>query len=250
MNHGASMMKQPLMKIDVITTFPDMFSGFLGESMLARGQEQGLVTIDVHDLRNFTDDIHRTVDDTPFGGGGGMILKAEPIVRAVETLQTAANGYGPASVIIPTARGERFTQSVAHTLATHARLIFVCGHYTGIDERVFDYLKPRRMCIGDYILTGGELPSMVMIDAIARRLPGFLGNDDSAKDDSFMADRLGAPHYTRPQEWRGLSVPEVLVSGHHANVEQWRGEMADKTTVKFRPELSADSKQVIDRTGQ
>jgi len=225
------------MTIDIITTFPAMFAGFLGESMIARAMENGILTIRVHDLRDFTDDPHRTVDDTPFGGGGGMILKAEPIVRAVERLRGTVNGNGPAEVVIPTARGHLFHQGMADDLATRKHLIFVCGHYTGIDERIFDYLNATRICIGDYVLTGGELPVMVIADAVSRRLPGFLGNDDSGREDSFVVPGLGFPQYTRPQEWRGLEVPSILISGHHANVQKWRREQAIETTRQFRPEL-------------
>lgn len=229
------------MRIDIITAFPAMFTGPLGESMIARAMETGVLSISIHDLRDFTDDPHRTVDDTPFGGGGGMILKAEPIVRAVEHLRGTVNGNGPAEVVIPTARGHLFRQSMADTLATRKHLIIVCGHYTGIDERVFEYLNATRICIGDYVLTGGELPAMVITDAVARRLPGFLGNDDSGREDSFVVPGLGFPQYTRPQVWRGLEVPPVLVSGHHANVQAWRREQALDTTRRFRPELVSKS---------
>ncbi len=227
----------PNVKIDIVTVFPGMFTGFVGESMMARALAQDILSVNVHDLRDYTDDPHRSVDDTPFGGGGGMILMAEPIARAVDSLQVAANGSAPAVVIVPTARGKRFDQPTADKLAACSRLVFVCGHYTGVDERVFDYLNPMRLSIGDYILTGGELPTMVMVDAIARRIPGFLGNDDSGKEDSFVIGGLGAAQYTRPQLWRGREVPSVLISGHHAKVRTWREDDARATTQKFRPEL-------------
>lgn len=225
------------MTIDIITAFPGMFEGFLSESMMARALSQGILAINVRDLRDYTDDPHRTVDDTPFGGGGGMILKAEPIVRAVDTIRNAANGSIPTTVVIPTARGQVFNQMRADGLATHPHLIFICGHYTGIDERVFDYLNPLRVSIGDYVLTGGELPTMVIVDAVARRLPGFMGNDESGREDSFVIRGLGSAQYTRPQTWRGREVPSVLVSGHHANVLAWRRDNAWETTRRFRPEL-------------
>ncbi|MEW5875088.1 MAG: tRNA (guanosine(37)-N1)-methyltransferase TrmD [Candidatus Zixiibacteriota bacterium] len=237
------------MTIDIITTFPAMFTGFLGESMIARAMENGILAIRIHDLRDFTDDPHRTVDDTPFGGGGGMILKAEPIVRAVEHLRRTVNGNGPAEVVIPTARGHLFNQRMADDLATRKHLIFVCGHYTGIDERIFDYLNATRICIGDYVLTGGELPVMVIADAVSRRLPGFLGNDDSGREDSFVVPGLGFPQYTRPQEWRGLEIPSILISGHHANVQKWRREQAIETTRRFRPELLNDITSPSSATG-
>ena len=239
----------PNMRIDIVTVFPGMFAGFVGESMMARAIAQGILSITVHDLRDYTDDPHRSVDDTPFGGGGGMILMAEPIARAVESLQTAANGSAPAAIIVPTARGKKFDQQMADTLASYSRLVFVCGHYTGIDERVFEYFNPLRLAIGDYVLTGGELPVMVIVDAVARRIPGFLGNDESGKEDSFVIDGLGAAQYTRPQTWRGREVPPVLISGHHANVRAWRRDDAHATTRRFRPELlqatPGDNAQVI-----
>lgn len=225
--------------IDVITAFPAEFTGFLGESLMARALTQKVLQVRVHDLRDWSDDtIHHSIDDTPFGGGGGMILKAEPIARAVEALGGGPNSDGVIS-IVPTPHGRLFDQDDADQLAKQRHLIFVCGHYTGMDERVFEYLKPMRRCIGDYVLSGGELPTMVMIEAIARRVPGFLGNDDAARDDSFVRNDggLGAPQYTRPAEWRGLKVPAVLLSGHHAQVSDWRIEQARDYTVTFRPDL-------------
>ena len=228
------------MHIDIVTAFPAMFTGFVNESLMARALGQGILTLNVHDLRQWSDDpAHRTIDDTPFGGGGGMILKAEPIARAAEALGGGSAGAGVC--VIPTAQGPLFGQADADALAEEEHLIFVCGHYTGIDERIFDLLQAWRYCIGNYVLSGGELPAMVMADAIARRLPGYLGNDEAAKGDSFMrADGgLGAPQYTRPAEWRGLTVPDVLISGHHAQVAAWRDEQAEVMTRRFRPDLVA-----------
>ncbi|MBI3871448.1 MAG: tRNA (guanosine(37)-N1)-methyltransferase TrmD [candidate division Zixibacteria bacterium] len=222
------------LSIDIVTAFPGMFTGFLGESLMARAMSQGVLTVRVHDLRDYSDDpVHRSLDDTPFGGGGGMILKAEPIARAVEAI-------GPqATCIIPTAQGPLFNQRVADDLAALPHLIFVCGHYTGMDERVFTHLRPWRLSLGNYVLSGGELPAMVMTEAIARRLPGFLGNDDSARGDSFVRAQggLGSPQYTRPAEWRGLKVPDILVSGHHAQVAAWRDQTAEEMTRRYRPDL-------------
>jgi len=233
-----------MMRIDVVTVFPGMFSGYVAESMMARASQQQVLSITLHDLRDFTDDPHRVVDDTPFGGGGGMVLKPEPIARAVESISASRNGSNPIVCIIPTPRAPLFTQSDANELAQSGQLIFVCGHYTGIDERVFEHLNARRYSIGDYVLTGGELPVMVMIDAIARRLPGFLGNDESAVGDSHVrADGgLGFPQYTRPAVWRDRAVPEVLISGHHAHVSDWRAQQAREATQRFRPDLVNDNK--------
>lgn len=238
-------MNRPALTIDIVTAFPAMFTGFLGESLMARAIAQGVMNIRVHDLRDWSDDPqHHTIDDTPFGGGGGMILKAEPIARAVEAL-----GGGPNAVdvvtIIPTPHGPLFDQDDADQLARQSHLIVVCGHYTGMDERVFEYLHPMRRCIGDYVLSGGELPAMVMIEAIARRVPGFLGNEESACNDSFVRrdGGLGAPQYTRPAEWRGLKVPSVLISGHHAQVADWRAEQARDYTEMYRPDLLTGSRR-------
>jgi tRNA (guanine37-N1)-methyltransferase len=231
------------MRIDIITIFPELFTAFLSESLMGRAKEAGMVQAQTHDLRGWTTDKHHVVDDAPFGGGGGMVLMAGPVVSAVEAL---ANGSALATVIIPTARGPLFDQQAADRLAENERLIFVCGHYKGIDERVFEVLRPQRFSLGNYVLTGGELPAMVMIDAIVRRIPGFIGNADSAADDSFAPRDessvellLGPPVYTRPAVFRDLSVPKILISGHHAHVDKWRREQAREATRKFRPELYA-----------
>lgn len=236
-----------VMRIDVITIFPKMVSAFLSESLMGRAKETGMVDARVHNLRDWTTDQHHVVDDTPFGGGGGMVLMAGPVIEAVESLADSAPS---ATVIIPTARGPLFDQRAADRLAEHENLVFVCGHYKGIDERVFEILNPQRFSIGNYVLTGGELPAMVIIDAVVRRIPGFIGNADSAADDSFAtADKpaagilLGPPVYTRPAVYRGLAVPEVLISGHHANVEKWRNEQAITATEKYRPDLMTVSEK-------
>ena len=232
-------MSESGLTIDIVTAFPAMFTGFVGESLMARGISQGLLDVRVYDLRDWSDDpLHHSIDDTPFGGGGGMILKAEPIARAVEALGGGPNA-SEVTTIIPTPHGALFDQDDADRLALKNRLLFVCGHYTGMDERVYEYLRPLRRCIGDYVLSGGELPTMVMIEAIARRVPGFLGNDVAARNYSFVRTDggLGAPQYTRPAEWRGLKVPAVLMSGHHAQVSDWRAGQAHDYTEAYRPEL-------------
>jgi len=231
------------MRVEVITIFPELFAPFTFVSLMGRAAEAGMVRMAVHNLRDWTSDRHSVVDDTPFGGGGGMVLMAGPIVEAVEAL----TGDNPsATVVFPTARGPLFDQAAADRLAEKEHLIFVCGHYKGIDERAFDILHPERYSVGDYVLTGGELPSMIMIDAIVRRIPGFIGNADSAGDDSFneldetlQSRLLGPPVYTRPADFRGLPVPGILISGHHARVRQWRHDQALAATRKYRPDLMA-----------
>jgi len=233
------------MQIDVITIFPELFAGFVTESLMGRAVKAGIVKIAVHNLRDWAANRHHVVDDTPFGGGGGMVLLAGPLVEAAESVVNGSLRY---TVVVPTARGPRFDQAVADRLAGCAQLIFACGHYKGIDERVFEILSPQRYSIGDYVLTGGELPAMVMIDAVVRRISGFMGNADSAADDSFAAAAkkpegrlLGPPVYTRPAVYRSLAVPEVLVSGNHAMVEKWRQEQALLATKKYRPDLLSES---------
>jgi tRNA (guanine37-N1)-methyltransferase len=212
-----------------------MFNGIFGESILKRAQEKGIVEIHCWDLRSFTEDKHRTVDDYPYGGGAGMVLKPEPIFRAVEAIPR----HERSQVILMSPQGPHFSQEMAVALKGEGQLIFICGHYRGIDERV-NTLIDREISIGDYIVTGGELPAAVVIDAVARLLPGVLGDQDSAAGDSISTGMLDYPHYTRPQEFRGMKVPEVLLSGHHANVEAWRRKKALEKTEKKRPDLLND----------
>jgi tRNA (guanine37-N1)-methyltransferase len=233
------------MHIDVITIFPELFAPFVSTSLLGRAVETGMLSVKVHYLRDWTTDRHHVVDDTPFGGGGGMVLMAEPIVAAVESL---LDGESAVPVVVPTARGPRFDQQAADRLAEKQRLVFVCGHYKGIDERVFDVLNPERFSLGDFVLTGGEVAAMAMIDAVVRRIPRFIGNADSAADDSFAAPNdiiqprlLGPAVYTRPAVFRGHAVPEVLISGHHARVREWRRQSALEVTRRYRPDLLGDS---------
>jgi len=224
------------MQIDVVTPFPGMFSGFLSESIIARAQKNRLVSIRILNLRDFTTDKHKTVDDYPYGGGAGMVLKPEPIFKAVDTIR----GERPSEtmrIVLMTPQGEAFTQAKAEELSGQAHLVFLCGHYRGVDERVIEGLVTDEISIGDYILSGGELPAAVVIDAVVRLLPGALGNTDSAEGDSFSSGRLDHPHFTRPEEFRGMKVPDVLLSGHHANIESWREEQAMKRTQTRRPDL-------------
>src|SRR5438046_3995226 len=209
------------MKIDVLTLFPAMFAGPLDESIIKRARESGLLDLRVHNLRDYANDRHRTVDDRPFGGGPGMLLKPEPIFEAVEKLA------GPAScVILVSPAGRTFNQAIARQLAQVQELLIITGHYEGFDERIRERLAHDELSIGDYVLTNGALPAMVVIDAVTRLLPGVLGDDESSRDESFSHGWLEYPQYTRPAEFRGMKVPEVLLSGNHAEIARWRSEQA------------------------
>jgi tRNA (guanine37-N1)-methyltransferase len=224
------------LRFDVFTLFPAMFAGPLDESILKRARAAGLIAIGVHDLRNWTTDRHRTADDAPYGGGAGMVLKAPPIVAAVE--ETLGPELATARVVVLSAAGRLFTQAVARELATAPRIALVCGHYEGIDQRVVEILGAEEIAIGDYVLTGGELPAMVVIDAVARLAPGVI-DAASVAEESHAAALVEYPHYTRPAEFRGLAVPPVLLSGHHAAIARWRREQAIRRTARRRPELLA-----------
>jgi tRNA (guanine37-N1)-methyltransferase len=224
------------MRIDVLTLFPSMFLGPLQESILKRAQQSGLLTILLHQLRDYAFDRHHMTDDVPYGGGQGMVMKPGPIFRAVESVL----GGESAPVILLTPQGRTFDQRVARELAGHPRLLFVCGRYEGFDERVREHLVTDELSIGDYVLTGGELAAMVVIDAVTRWLPGVLGAAESAPRDSYATGLLEGPQYTRPLSFRGWEVPEVLLSGHHAAIARWRREEALKRTAARRPELLQD----------
>jgi len=226
--------------IKVLTLFPDMVRTVLETSMAGRAERQGQVRYEVVDIRNFTTDKHRTVDDKAYGGGAGMIMMAKPVVEAVESCRV----HDDATVILTTPQGETFDEALTLELLDELRekgeLIFICGHYKGIDERARQLVVTREISIGDFVLTGGELPALVMADAVVRRLDGVLHNSDSANNDSFTEQRgggLDCQWYTKPPEYRGLEVPEVLLSGHHAKIEEWRAEEAAKRTKERRPEL-------------
>lgn len=247
------------MKADIVTIFPDFFRGPLDHGITRRAAEMGLVNIEVHDLRQFTHDRHRTVDDRPFGGGEGMVLKAEPIFECLEPLGLASReqrlaGAAKESVILLSAQGQRFTQKVAAELAALDRVVLICGRYEGVDERVADFLADRELSIGDYVLSGGELAGAVIVEAVTRLLPGAVGNEASTRQESFTAHvqaeeasaadstcgsggLLDYPHYTRPADFRGMPVPEVLVNGDHQQIRRWRREQALKKTLRNRPDL-------------
>jgi tRNA (guanine37-N1)-methyltransferase len=220
------------MKIDVLTLFPAMFAGPLDESIIKRARTKGLLDLKVHDLRDWTHDRHRTVDDRPFGGGPGMLMKPEPIFEAVESLRRDGT-----KVILLSPAGRKFDQQIARDLAEQKDLLLVIGHYEGFDERLRQSLADDELSIGDYVLTNGALPAMVVIDAVTRLLPGVLGDDESSRDESFSHGLLEYPQYTRPAEFRGMKVPDVLMSGNHAEIEKWRREQAKLRTKQRRPDL-------------
>jgi tRNA (guanine37-N1)-methyltransferase len=221
-----------VLQIDVITIFPAMLNGFLGESMMKRAAKLGAVSFRAIDLRDFTTDRHRTTDDRPYGGGPGMVMKPEPLFKAVASVRQPGS-----RVILMTPSGRVFKQSIARELAACTHLIFICGHYEGIDERVREALVDDEISIGDYVLTNGVLPAAVVIDAAVRLLPGVLGGEGAADQESFSENLLEYPHYTRPEEFEGRRVPDVLLSGDHAEVAKWRAEQARQRTVARRPDL-------------
>lgn len=223
------------MQCEILTLFPDLIHGVTSQSILKRAQDKGLVQIGVHNIRDYIDDRHRIADDAPYGGGAGMVMKAEPIFRVIDALRESGSEL---RVIMPSPQGRLFTQSLAKDLSQESRrLVWVCGHYEGIDERVMSWLQPEEISIGDYVLTGGELPALVMIDAATRLIPGVVGDPDSVAQDSFMESLLDFPHYTRPEGVRGFGVPEVLLSGNHQAIRLWRRKAALKNTYHKRPDL-------------
>ncbi len=232
------------MRCDVLTLFPEMMAAVLGQSMLRRAQEKGLLEVRLWNLRDGIEDRHKVADDAPYGGGGGMVMKAEPFFRAMETIRREYGETVPGSalrLLMPSPQGRLFTQSFAEELSRDPRrLVWLCGHYEGIDERVRIGLRPEEVSIGDYVLTGGELPVLVMVDAAVRLVPGVLGDPDSAANDSFQDGLLDYPHYTRPPDCRGLGVPEVLLSGNHEAIRRWRREQALRNTYVKRPDLLRD----------
>lgn len=226
------------MHIDILTLFPEMFHHVLRTSVLGRAIDRGLLKVNTVNFRDFSEDKHRTVDEPPYGGGGGMVIKPEPVFNAVE--HVLAQKEGPESesrIVLMTPQGELFNQEKAEELARVDHLILICGHYEGFDERIRQYLVTDELSIGNYVLTGGELPAMVVVDGVARLLPGVLGNEQSAQDDSFADGLLEYPQYTRPAEFRGWRVPDILLSGNHAEIEKWRRLESIKRTWERRPEM-------------
>jgi len=242
------------MHIDVLTLFPQMFEVPFSFGIFKRAVDQGLVSLGLHNIRDYTHDKHRTVDDYPYGGGSGMVLKPEPIFEAVEAIKSSlGDETGELPVILLTPQGRPFSQQIAQELSRFRHLVLICGHYEGVDERVREHLVTDEISIGDYVLTGGEVPAMVVIDAVVRLLPGVLGSEASSLDDSHTSGLLEYPQYTRPPVYRGWSVPEVLLSGNHAQITKWRREQIIRRTVERRPELldkanlGLEDRQLIER---
>ena len=229
------------MRIDVLTLFPEMFPGPLGESIIGRASAKGLAEINAIDLRKYTHDARGTVDERPYGGGPGMLMKVEPLVEAVEDIRTPQT-----TVILTSPRGERFNQKVARELAEKEHLLIIAGHYEGVDERAIELLVDREISLGDFVLTSGNLAAMVMADAVIRLLPGALGDDQSSVDESHSVGLLEYPQYTRPPVFRGMAVPEVLLSGDHGAIAKWRREKAEELTRKRRPDLCKTFLQITE----
>jgi tRNA (guanine37-N1)-methyltransferase len=253
---GAVLDPAERMKIDIVTIFPSMVKGPIAEGIVGRAIERGLLDVRVHDLRDFTTDRHRVVDDVPFGGGPGMVLKAEPLFAAMDHISAARQregeataapesrrslGEGGSAVILTSPDGERLTDAVARRLSGLEHVVVLCGRYEGVDERVRTSLATETLSIGDYVLSGGELPALVIVDAVARFVPGVVGDEQSVARDTFARGLLDYPQYTRPAEFRGMRVPPVLLSGHHAEIEKWRRREALRRTLERRPELLNDA---------
>jgi tRNA (guanine37-N1)-methyltransferase len=229
------------MRFDVATLFPEIFSGYLSQSLLSKAIDRGLVEVVLHDIRAWSTDKHRRVDDRPFGGGPGMLIAAPPVVDCVEAIQTKA--AGPARTIMLSPQGRRLDQRLVDELSRESRLILICGRYEGIDQRAIDILQADEISIGDFVLNGGEVAAMAVIDATIRYVPGVLGDEESCRQDSFSSDpkRLEAPQYTRPREYRGLEPPEVLLSGDHQAIARWRAETSQRRTEELRPDLGGEA---------
>ena len=231
-----------MLRFDVLTLFPDMIAPIVGQSILKRAQEKGLLNVTLHNVRDFTTDRHKVVDDLPYGGGAGMVMKAEPILRAIDAIRSEAQSNGEEiRLVFPSPQGRPFTQDYARDLAgERRRMVILCGHYEGVDERIRTALAPEEISLGDYVLTGGELPALVLIDAATRLVPGVLGDPASMVEESFSEPLLEYPHYTRPEEIAGIGVPKVLLSGHHEAIRLWRRKQALRMTCLRRPDLLKD----------
>jgi tRNA (guanine37-N1)-methyltransferase len=225
------------LRFDLFTLFPEICAAYLQESILKRAQEAGIVGVALHNIRDYATDKHHATDDLPFGGGGGMVMKPEPIFNAVESVLQISNLQSPISIVLLTPQGRPFTQAVAQELARHERIALICGLYEGFDERIRQHLATDEISVGDYVLTGGELAALVIVDAVTRLLPGALGDPTGALDDSHASGLLEYPHYTRPPDFRGWAVPDVLLSGDHARIARWRREEALRRTFQRRPDL-------------
>lgn len=230
------------MRFEVFTLLPEVFPPYLESSILQRARQRGLIDVRIHNIRDYTHDRHHTTDDTPYGGGGGMVMKPEPVFEAVESVLGIAPGPVPAQmisvpIILLTPQGRVFTQRIAEELSRYERIALLCGRYEGVDERIREHLVTDELSVGDYVLTGGELPALLVIDAVSRLIPGVLGDPTGAEDDSHSMGLLEYPHYTRPPEFRGWKVPEVLLSGDHAKIETWRREQALQRTFHKRPDM-------------
>ena len=228
------------MQFEVFTLLPDVFPPYLESSILQRARQRGLIDVRIHNIRDYTHDRHHTTDDTPYGGGGGMVMKPEPVFEAVESVlgfELDPTQPAPVPVILLTPQGRVFTQRIAEELSRHGRIALLCGRYEGVDERIREHLVTDEISVGDYVLTGGELPALLLIDAVSRLIPGVLGDPTGAEDDSHSMGLLEYPHYTRPPAFRGWQVPEVLLSGDHAKIEKWRREQALQKTLRRRPDM-------------
>ncbi|HEU4887633.1 MAG TPA: tRNA (guanosine(37)-N1)-methyltransferase TrmD [Thermoanaerobaculia bacterium] len=237
------------MRIDFVTIFPNMFEPLLAEGVIARGIKKGLLDIRVFDLREYATDRHRSTDDEAYGGGPGMVMLGEPVFRAVEAI-------GAGHIVMTSPQGRRFDQRVALELTEKQHVVFLCGRYEGFDHRVHEALRPDEISIGDFVVSGGELPAMLMADAMGRLIPGVVGNSGSVEEDSFFRGLLDYPHYTRPEEVRGLRIPDILLTGHHENIRKWRKEQALRATLEKRPdlletaELDDEAREILGRLGK
>jgi len=246
-------------QIDILTLFPQMFQSPLGTGIFKRATDRNLLDVKVHNIRDYTHDKHHTVDDYTYGGGAGMVLKPEPVFETVEAITAGAPGREGDShvpIVLLTPQGRLFSQEIALELSKHSRLVLICGHYEGVDERVGEHLVTDEISIGDYVLSGGELASLVIVDAVIRLVPGVLGSEESAVDDSHATGLLEYPQYTRPPDYKGWTVPEVLLSGNHAQIARWHREQSITRTLKRRPDLlkkaklTTEEKQLVDRLRQ